>query len=100
MPTRACPACRAESTGTFTAQTAAMSSSILVTGGAGFIGSHTCVALATAGYAPVILDNLCNSDVRVLDRLTRIIGTTPRFVEGDVRDRELLDKLFREHAIG
>jgi UDP-glucose 4-epimerase len=57
------------------------------------------VALAAAGYAPVILDNLCNSDVRVLDRLTRIIGATPRFVEGDVRDRELLDKLFREHAI-
>jgi UDP-glucose 4-epimerase len=77
-----------------------MSPSILVTGGAGFIGSHTCVALAAAGYAPVILDNLCNSDVRVLDRLTRIIGTTPRFVEGDARDRELLDKLFREHAIG
>lgn len=76
-----------------------MSPSILVTGGAGFIGSHTCVALAAAGYVPVILDNLCNSDVRVLDRLTRIIGTTPRFVEGDVRDRELLDKLFREHAI-
>lgn len=76
-----------------------MSPSILVTGGAGFIGTHTCVALAAAGYAPVILDNLCNSDVRVLDRLTRIIGATPRFVEGDVRDRELLDKLFREHAI-
>src|SRR5437899_5142717 len=76
-----------------------MSLSILVTGGAGFIGSHTCVALAAAGYTPVILDNLCNSDVRVLDRLTRIIGTTPGFVEGDVRDREMLDKLFREHAI-
>lgn len=76
-----------------------MSPSILVTGGAGFIGSHTCVALAAVGYVPVILDNLCNSDVRVLDRLTRIIGTTPRFIEGDVRDRDLLDKLFREHAI-
>ncbi len=77
-----------------------MSSTILVTGGAGFIGSHTCVALAEAGYAPLILDNLGNSDVRVLDRLARIIGTAPRFVEGDVRDRALLDRLFREEAIG
>ncbi len=76
-----------------------MSPSILVTGGAGFIGTHTCVALAAAGYAPVILENLCNGDVRGRDRLRRIIGATPRFVEGDVRDRELLDKLFREHAI-
>ena len=77
-----------------------MSPTILVTGGAGFIGSHTCVALAEAGYAPLILDNLGNSDARVLDRLARIIGTAPRFVEGDVRDRALLDRLFREEAIG
>jgi len=76
-----------------------MSQTILVTGGAGFIGSHTCVALAKAGYTPVILDNLCNSDARVIDRLARIIGTAPRFVEGDVRDRALLDQLFREQAI-
>lgn len=76
-----------------------MSPSILVTGGAGFIGSHTCVALAAAGYTPVILDNLGNSDARVLERLKRIIGTAPRFIEGDVRERQLLDRVFREHAI-
>jgi UDP-glucose 4-epimerase len=76
-----------------------MGQSILVTGGAGFIGSHTCVALATAGYAPVILDNLGNSDVRVVDRLARITGTAPHFIKGDVRDRALLDKLFREQPI-
>ncbi len=76
-----------------------MSSTILVTGGAGFIGSHTCVALAAAGYTPLILDNLGNSDVRVLDRLERIIGSAPRFMEGDVRDRALLDRIFREQPI-
>ena len=76
-----------------------MGQSILVTGGAGFIGSHTCVALAAAGYVPVILDNLGNSDVRVLDRLARITGTTPQFIEGDVRDRALLDTLFRAQPI-
>ncbi|MGJ7508116.1 UDP-glucose 4-epimerase GalE [Variovorax sp. GT1P44] len=72
---------------------------ILVTGGAGFIGSHTCVALAAAGYTPLILDNLGNSDVRVLDRLGRIIGTVPRLIEGDVRDRALLDRLFSAEPI-
>lgn len=77
-----------------------MTQTILVTGGAGFIGSHTCVALAAAGYAPLILDNLGNSDVRVLERLERITGTRPRFIEGDVRDRALLDNLFREHPVG
>src|SRR5687768_16146485 len=77
-----------------------MGSTILVTGGAGFIGSHTCVALAAAGYTPLVLDNLGNSDARVLDRLARIIGTAPRFIEGDVRDRALLDRVFRDQAIG
>ena len=77
-----------------------MSQTILVTGGAGFIGSHTCVALAAAGYTPLILDNLGNSDVRVLERLERITGSRPRFIEGDVRDRALLDQLFREQQVG
>src|SRR5512140_1940866 len=76
-----------------------MSQSILVTGGAGFIGSHTCVALAAAGYTPVVLDNLCNSDVRVMDRLARIIGRAPRFIEGDVRDRALLDRVLGAQPI-
>ncbi|MDM0033343.1 UDP-glucose 4-epimerase GalE [Variovorax sp. J22P271] len=76
-----------------------MSPTILVTGGAGFIGSHTCVALAAAGYVPLVLDNLGNSDVRVFDRLARISGEAPRFVQGDVRDRALLDRLFAEQPI-
>ncbi|MET0543577.1 MAG: UDP-glucose 4-epimerase GalE [Variovorax sp.] len=72
---------------------------ILVTGGAGFIGSHTCVALSAAGYRPLLLDNLGNSDIRVLDRLAEITGERPAFVQGDVRDRPLLDRVFRDHAI-
>lgn len=76
-----------------------MTPTILVTGGAGFIGSHICVALAAAGYAPLVLDNLGNSDVRVFDRLARISGEAPRFIEGDVRDRALLDRLFAEQPI-
>ena len=72
---------------------------VLVTGGAGFIGSHTCVALSAAGYTPLILDNLGNSDVRVLDRLAAITGQRHEFIEGDVCDRPLLDRIFREHRI-
>ncbi|WP_218509597.1 UDP-glucose 4-epimerase GalE [Variovorax sp. dw_308] len=76
-----------------------MDNLILVTGGAGFIGSHTCVALSAAGYRPLILDNLNNSDVRVLERLAKITGRPPSFIKGDVRDRTLLDRIFREHNI-
>jgi len=72
---------------------------VLVTGGAGYIGSHTCVALASAGYTPLILDNLCNSSPKVLDRLARISGAAPRLIEGDVRDRALLDRVLREESI-
>lgn len=72
---------------------------ILVTGGAGYIGSHSCVALAEAGYKTLILDNLSNSHLQVLDRLEKIIGVRPEFIEGDVRDAELLDELFRKYAI-
>src|SRR5918993_3731119 len=79
--------------------TETMTQTILVTGGAGFIGSHACVALASAGYRPLILDSLCNSDVRVLQRLARISGEAPRFVEGDVRDRPLLDRVFAAEPI-
>jgi len=76
-----------------------MRKNILVTGGAGFIGSHTCVALTEAGYTPLILDNLGNSDIRVLERLGRITGSLPTFIEGDVRDRALLDQVFGAHDI-
>lgn len=72
---------------------------ILVTGGTGYIGSHTCVALADAGHKFLILDNLCNSCVDVVDRLERLCGFRPGFIEGDVRDTALLERIFAEHAI-
>ncbi|GKS98932.1 UDP-glucose 4-epimerase GalE [Acidovorax sp. SUPP3434] len=72
---------------------------ILVTGGAGFIGSHTCVALAAAGIPYLILDNFGNSRRSVLDRLARITGATPECIEGDVRDEALLARIFAEHPI-
>lgn len=75
-----------------------MTQRVLVTGGAGFIGSHTCVALTAAGYTPVILDNFGNSDVRVLERLRQITGSAPRLIEGDVRDRALLTQVFSDES--
>lgn len=72
---------------------------ILVTGGAGFIGSHTCVALACAGIPYLILDNFGNSRRSVLDRLARITGKAPECIEGDVRDEALLARIFAEHPI-
>ncbi|HYP82094.1 UDP-glucose 4-epimerase GalE [Variovorax sp.] len=76
-----------------------MKNYVLVTGGAGYIGSHTCVALAAAGYTPLILDNLCNSSAKVLDRLATISGAAPRLIEGDVRDRALLDRVFAQEPV-
>ena len=76
-----------------------MSKSILVTGGTGFIGSHTCVALVEAGHEVIVLDNLCNSDVAVIGRIGQICGREPVFIEGDIRDIELLDGLFAEHSV-
>ncbi len=72
---------------------------ILVTGGAGFIGSHTCVALAAAGIPFLVLDNFCNSRGSVLERVAKITGAVPRHVEGDVRDEALLARLFAEYPI-
>lgn len=74
--------------------------SILVTGGTGFIGSHTCIALAQAGHEVVIFDNLSNSRAEVIDRLGAITGKRPVFVEGDVRDDAALDRLFAKYPIG
>ena len=67
---------------------------ILVTGGAGYIGSHTCVELAAAGYQPVILDSFATSKRSVLARLAKITGRDIELVEGDVRDRAALDRIF------
>lgn len=72
---------------------------VLVTGGVGYIGSHTTVALQEAGYRVLILDNLCNSDVAVLKAIAKITGEEPCFIEGDIRDRGLLDKIFSDYRI-
>lgn len=71
---------------------------ILVTGGTGFIGSHTVVELLTAGHEVLILDNLSNSRADVVDRIATITGKRPEFVEGDICDADLLDTLFTRHA--
>lgn len=72
---------------------------ILITGGAGFIGSHTCVSLAQAGHDLVILDNLSNSRADVIERLALLCDKRLAFVQGDVRDAATLDRLFAEHSI-
>jgi UDP-glucose 4-epimerase len=73
---------------------------ILVTGGAGYIGSHTCLELLNSGYGVVVIDNLCNSNPRALERVQRLAGKELKFYQGDVRDGELLRKIFRENEIG
>jgi UDP-glucose 4-epimerase len=75
-----------------------MTSTILVTGGTGFIGSHATVVLQQAGYKVVILDNLCNSNPSVIDGIERITGIRPTFIQGDVRDAQGLDALFTRHT--
>ncbi len=72
---------------------------ILVTGGAGYIGSHTCVELLDAGEQVVVLDNFCNSSPESLRRVAAITGATPFCVEGDLRDPACLARLFAEHRI-
>ena len=72
---------------------------LLVTGGAGYIGSHTCVELLQAGYGVVVADNLCNSRREVFGRIERIAGRAVTFHECDVRDMAALRGIFREHAI-
>ena len=72
---------------------------ILITGGAGYIGSHACVEFLQAGYDIVVLDNLCNSSVESLSRVRDLTGLDFAFVRGDIRDRGLLDELFRVHDI-
>jgi UDP-glucose 4-epimerase len=73
--------------------------SVLLTGGAGFIGSHTCVELLAAGWTPVVLDNLSNSSAAVIERIGAIAGRRPTFIVADVRDRGALDRAFRTHRI-
>lgn len=72
---------------------------ILVTGGAGFIGSHTCVELLNSGYEVMIVDNLLNSKASVVDRVATITGKRPTLVRADVRDQAALRGIFAEHQI-
>lgn len=73
---------------------------VLVTGGAGYIGSHTCVQLLEAGYEPVIVDNFCNSKPSVVARLEKITGKTLTLYEVDINDRSELVRILAKHQIG
>lgn len=73
--------------------------SILVTGGTGYIGSHTCVELINAGHDVVIIDNFCNSTADVADKIKKITGKSIKIYNGDIRNRELLEKIFGENQL-
>jgi UDP-glucose 4-epimerase len=72
---------------------------VLLTGGAGYIGSHTAVECLAAGHEVVVIDNLSNSSAKSLERVAQIAGKPVIFVKGDIRDRVVLRKLFVEHRI-
>ena len=72
---------------------------ILVTGGAGYICSHTCVELLNAGHEVVVLDNLCNSSSESLSRVEKLTQKSLTFIEGDIRDSQLLDQIFQQNSI-
>ena len=76
-----------------------MNKKVLVTGGTGYIGSHTVVQLLAANYSVVIFDNLCNSSREVLNRIELLSGKKVDFVEGDIRDRQVLQTTFQLHGI-
>ena len=72
---------------------------ILVTGGAGYIGSHTCLELLKAGYEVVVVDNLCNSSEEAVKRVENISGKPVKFYQADILDREALEKIFESETI-
>lgn len=72
---------------------------ILVTGGAGYIGSHTCIEILSAGYEVVVLDNFSNSSVESLARVQALAAKKLDFVEGDILDQQILDQIFKSHSI-
>ena len=74
-----------------------MKNKILVTGGAGYIGSHTCIALHQAGYDVVVYDNLSNSSIEAINRASKLAGQPIEFIEGDIRDAKLLKQVFAEN---
>lgn len=79
--------------------TARHARTVLLTGAAGYIGSHTCVEVIAAGWTPVIVDNLANSSERVLDRIHEITSVRPTFIRADLRDRAALDRIFGAQPI-
>ncbi len=72
---------------------------VLVTGGAGYIGSHTCLELLESGHDVIVIDNLCNSNPKSLNRVRELTGKDLTFYEGDVRDEALLTDIFAKHSI-
>ena len=72
---------------------------VLVTGGAGYIGSHTCVELITKGYNITVVDNLCNSSIKVIKRIKRLVNKDFNFYKIDIRDKQKLIKVFSKHHI-
>lgn len=72
---------------------------ILVTGGAGYIGSHTCLELLNTGHDVVVLDNLSNSSVESLNRVQQLAQKSLKFVEGDIQNSQILDRIFQENTI-
>tara|TARA_R110000787_G_scaffold73381_2_gene163378 strand:- start:546 stop:1583 length:1038 start_codon:yes stop_codon:yes gene_type:complete len=77
-----------------------MGTKVLITGGAGYIGSHACVTLLAAGYELIVLDNMSNGSPAALARVRKITGKVFDVVEGDIRDAELLDNMFSSQSIG
>ena len=72
---------------------------ILLTGGAGYIGSHTGLELIAAGFEILVLDNLSNSKLEAIHRTRKLANKHFEFIEGDIRDRQLLDKIFQQYPI-
>ena len=72
---------------------------ILVTGGAGYIGSHTCVELSNAGYDYIIIDNFCNSSIKTIDRISEITGREVKYINADARNKEVIDHVFDNYEI-
>ena len=72
---------------------------ILLTGGTGYIGSHVCIELIKKGYEVIIIDNLCNSSIKVLERIKKITGFKPAFYEKDIRDKSALLEIFNKYPI-
>ncbi|HZP89009.1 MAG TPA: SDR family NAD(P)-dependent oxidoreductase, partial [Burkholderiales bacterium] len=74
-------------------------STVLLTGGAGYIGSHTCVELIAAGWQVIVVDNLANSSPKVLDRIERVTGVRVRLYHADIQDAAAMERVFSEERI-